>query len=39
MPGVVDRVELIALDRADREPFHALPEGIDSTCQFETVSR
>ena len=39
MPGLVDRVELIALDRADREPFHALPEGVASTCQFETVSR
>jgi hypothetical protein len=39
MPGLIDRIELIALDRADREPFHALPEGVDSTCQFETVSR
>ena len=39
MPGLIDRVELIALDRADREPFHALPEGVASTCQFETVSR
>lgn len=39
MPGLVDRIELIALDRANREPFRALPEGVDSTCQFETVSR
>lgn len=39
MPSLVDRTELIALDRADREPFRALPEGVASTCQFETVSR
>ena len=39
MPSLVDRVELIALDRAHREPFHALPDGVDSTCDFETVSR
>lgn len=39
MPSLVDRVELIELDRAHREPFHALPDGVDSTCEFETVAR
>jgi hypothetical protein len=39
MPSLVDRVELIALERADRQPFHALPEGVTSTCEFQAVSR
>ncbi len=39
MPALIDRIELIALERADREPFHALPDGVVSTCDFELVAK
>jgi len=39
MPQLVDRIEPIALDRAGRVPFHALPEGVVSTCDFELVAK
>jgi hypothetical protein len=39
MPQLIDRIELIALDRAARVPFHALPDGVESTCDFELVAK
>jgi hypothetical protein len=39
MPALVDRVELVALERRSRMPFDALPEGVESTCDFELVSK
>jgi len=39
MPGLVDRQELIAFDRAARAPFSALPPGVDSTCDFRVAAK
>ena len=39
MPQLIDRIELIALDRARRETFRVLPDGVVSTCDFELVAK
>ena len=39
MPGLIERIELIAVWRSERIPFDALPDDVDSTCDFELVAK
>jgi hypothetical protein len=39
MPALVERVELIEVERSERVPFDALPDGVASTCDFELVAK